>query len=345
MKKIFKNVLLVFLVLGTGIMTKSCSDDDEIALTDIKVTPTTISLMETDSKKLNVVFIPENAVDKTLTWKSMNEDVVTVVEGTALAHSIGETSIVVTTNNGIEKTVNVVVTEKIIGVTSVLIEGGDMTLNAGDTHDISAKVLPEDATNKSLSWASSDNSVAMVLGGKVVTYKPGVVTISAIAHNDVSGSIKLTVNEANDLVLPEMIGDWKPQRIEYWSPMEVLNEEQIKALYTDLDDTQKAEKITKLKGAKKFNLTAGNKLTMTIMLEDGTFMDLVGELTSRDENNNIRASFDVSAAKDKSFYGLDDITDIEQLDMIYDGEFIAIQHLFPDFDYEYDLITYFKVFR
>lgn len=68
---------------------------------------------------------------------------------------------------------------------------------------------------------------------------------------------------------------------------------------------------------------------MSVMLEDGAYMDFIGEITSLDKNNNIRASFDVSAGKGKSFYGLDDITDIEQLDMIYDGE--------------YDIITYYKV--
>lgn len=70
----------------------------------------------------------------------------------------------------------------IVYVTSISVSGSDIT--TGTATQLSATVLPSDATNKILSWTSSDSSIAMVSStGLVTALKNGTVTITATASD------------------------------------------------------------------------------------------------------------------------------------------------------------------
>lgn len=74
-----------------------------------------------------------------------------------------------------------------ISVTSITLDSSSLTLEAGDTHTLSTVVAPEDATDKSVTWTSSDSNVATVSNEGVVTaVNAGTATITATA-NDGSG--------------------------------------------------------------------------------------------------------------------------------------------------------------
>ena len=79
--------------------------------------------------------------------------------------------------------------------TATLIEGEDLTLTA--------MVAPDDATDKSISWSSSNPSVAYVdRGGKVTAIVPGTATITATANDGsgVSASCEVTVTPASYVI-------------------------------------------------------------------------------------------------------------------------------------------------
>lgn len=69
-------------------------------------------------------------------------------------------------------------------VTSIQISDTELNIYEGDTHTITAIVLPENATNKSIKWASSDESIATVdQQGVVSAISAGTTTITAtIGH-------------------------------------------------------------------------------------------------------------------------------------------------------------------
>ena len=70
----------------------------------------------------------------------------------------------------------------IVYVTSISVSGSDIT--TGTATQLSATVLPSDATNKILSWTSSDSSIATVSStGLVTALKNGTVTITATASD------------------------------------------------------------------------------------------------------------------------------------------------------------------
>lgn len=85
-----------------------------------------------------------------------------------------------------------------VSATGVSISPDSKTLNKGEIVQLTATVLPTDATDKTVIWSSSNNDIASVDNkGEVTAVGPGTATITATA-NDGSGkaaSCRITVNE------------------------------------------------------------------------------------------------------------------------------------------------------
>ena len=83
-----------------------------------------------------------------------------------------------------------------------------LTLEEGKSGTITANVRPTDAANKTLSWTSSNTSVATVSGGTVKAVKPGSVTItcSATDGSGKSASASVTVTKKPDPPKPAPSG-------------------------------------------------------------------------------------------------------------------------------------------
>ncbi len=82
-----------------------------------------------------------------------------------------------------------------VAVTGVSLNKNSLTLTVGESDTLTADVTPTNATNKSVSWDSSDPSVAEVdANGKVTAVKAGSATITATTQNEKSASCTVTVN-------------------------------------------------------------------------------------------------------------------------------------------------------
>ena len=161
-----------------------------IAVEGIRVTPSTLTLHLDETARLSAAVTPENATDYTLGWRSDNPIVAAVSDdGTVTAVSLGETVVhaVAGPVQG-DCRVNVVPTE----VSSVTVTPATLTLTVGQEGTLAVSVLPEDATDRSISWSSSDETLAMVSQEGVVTaLAPGKVTIAATANNGVKGQCEV----------------------------------------------------------------------------------------------------------------------------------------------------------
>lgn len=197
---------------GSAVITVTAQDGSgktatcQVNVTDIKVSGITLSAstlaMQTeDVKQLSVTNItPANATNKALKWESKNTWVATVDEsGNVTAKNPGEATITVTAadNGGAQATCKVTVTERtvpVIKVTQIQLSQTRASLIEGKELQLTATVLPTDATNQSLAWSSSVEGVATVDStGKVTAIKAGTTVITATAKDDSGISASCTV--------------------------------------------------------------------------------------------------------------------------------------------------------
>ena len=151
-----------------------------IAVESVTLNETTLTLMRGTTGNLTATVLPENADDKTVLWSSSNASVATVGnDGTVTAVKVGEAKI---TAQAGEMTAECTITVNPIPVGSITLNTATLTLAPNMTEKLTATVLPDDADDKTVTWASSDASVATVgEDGTVTTHKVGEATITAQA--------------------------------------------------------------------------------------------------------------------------------------------------------------------
>ncbi len=197
MKKIVKFTLFITLMI-VAIFT-GCKDDDEIVkkVTGVTLNATTLELIEGKTQTLTATVVPQDATNKTVTWKSNKPTIATVDnKGKVTAIKKGIATITVTTTDGNKTaTCKVTVKAKVIHVTEVKLDKTEMTKTEGETEQLTATVLPDNATNKAITWSSSDKTVATVDDkGLVTAIKKGTATITVITKDgNKTATCKVTV--------------------------------------------------------------------------------------------------------------------------------------------------------
>ena len=122
-----------------------------------------------ESYQLSAAPIPANADNATISWKSSNEDIAIVSEtGLVTAISSGKACIIVASTDGSKKdTCNIIVKTH---VESVAIQQNSVSMsNIGETKQLGAVITPDDATDKSVKWESSNKQVCTVSNSGLVT--------------------------------------------------------------------------------------------------------------------------------------------------------------------------------
>ena len=149
--------------------------------------------------RLTATVLPENATDKALVWKSDDESVATVdQEGLVKAIKGGsETVIRVATLKGDVKAMCKVAVEKeVVPVSGISLEKEVLKMTVGETYRLTAKVSPEDATDKTVVWKSADESIATVDGeGLVKAIKGGSKTTIIAASGEFSASCTVMIEK------------------------------------------------------------------------------------------------------------------------------------------------------
>ena len=142
-----------------------------------------MTLTEGESVNLSAKVLPENAADKTVNWSSSNESVVLVSSnGKAMALSLGKA--IITAKSGDKSDfITISVEAKVIPVTGVSLDKTQITIKVGESETLTPTITPEDATNKKVSWTSSNDKVATVEDGKVVGVQPGSVPITVTTED------------------------------------------------------------------------------------------------------------------------------------------------------------------
>ena len=145
----------------------------QIAVTGVTLDKTVAELTVGDEAlQLTATVLPAEATDKTVAWTSSNEAVATVSEsGLVTAVAVGEADITVTTTDGgFTAVCKVTVKAATVAVTGVTLDKTVAELTVGDEAlQLTATVAPADATDKTLTWTSSNTAVATVSESGLVT--------------------------------------------------------------------------------------------------------------------------------------------------------------------------------
>lgn len=152
-----------------------------IAVESVNLNKEELELIEGSTDQLIATVLPEDAINKKVSWTSSNPLVATVDEaGLVTAIAEGEATITVTTEDGNHTASCTVIVEKpIVEVESVSLNKANITLIEGATEALIATVLPEDATNKNIGWSSSNPSIVTVdETGLVTAVKEGETVIT-----------------------------------------------------------------------------------------------------------------------------------------------------------------------
>ncbi|MDE5877408.1 MAG: Ig-like domain-containing protein, partial [Muribaculaceae bacterium] len=150
--------------------------------------------------QLKATVEPDYAVDETVNWSSSDESIATVDEnGLVKALALGEATITATSNSNANFSANCVITvTKTVPITKITLNRESAEVEAGETLQLTATVEPDDATDKSLVWTSSDKKIATVdQNGLVTAVAKGEVTITVTSGADekISASCTLSVLE------------------------------------------------------------------------------------------------------------------------------------------------------
>ncbi len=87
----------------------------------------------------------------------------------------------------------ITVREKVIPPTSLTLELSKITLLVGDTYTLDYTLLPEDTTQKTITWTTTDRYTATVSDGKIEALEPGVAVIRATTENGLTQICRVTV--------------------------------------------------------------------------------------------------------------------------------------------------------
>ena len=191
-----RNRFLYFIIGACLFLIASCVKEPQpIKVTGITLNSTSISLAEGETADLVATVSPKDADNRTVVWSSSNGSVASVSNGKVTALAPGSATITAKTDDGgFTASCSVTVVAKTVDVASVSLSKTELTLTEGDSETITATVTPDNATNKTVSWSSSDAAVASVDGGKITAVKEGTVTITAKA-GDKTATCKVTVEK------------------------------------------------------------------------------------------------------------------------------------------------------
>jgi uncharacterized repeat protein (TIGR02543 family) len=200
------SILLLFILVITSLNVvpleaKAASKVAVSSITFKNATTRKLTIMKGKTYKLGATVAPTNAANKKLSYKSSNSDIVKVnSSGKLTAKETGKATITVTSKSNKKVKAKVVVTvvdkDNFKKVTKVSVSTSSTEIKIGETATIKSSIKPSKASNKNVTYKSSNTNVAMVdLKGKVTAISEGTVTItvSSLDGSKKSGKIDITV--------------------------------------------------------------------------------------------------------------------------------------------------------
>lgn len=189
-----KRFILTLIGAVAALVMASCADDAKIAPEGVSLDRTSITMQVGDKDSLIASITPSDAHNQRVHWTSSEPNVVAVTrKGAIEALSVGKATITVTSVIGkYTATCDVVVNP--ISVTGITLDKTSLNVYVGETGTLTATVAPANATDKAVTWTSSNEDVVTVANGVVSGVDEGEAIITATTKDgNKVASCKVTV--------------------------------------------------------------------------------------------------------------------------------------------------------
>lgn len=196
---------------GKATLTVTTNSGNKIATCEVTVAMIKVSAVEINpaSKTIAVgnratlaaLVSPSNATDPSVKWTSSDLTIATVDEnGVVTGKKAGKVTITATAvHGGIKGEANVTIVFN--DIASIFIKPSSIGLKVNDKQTLSVSIMPEDASDKTINWVSSNPSVVSIDENGFVTAKAiGSATITATTSNLLSAECKVSVIDPNGVI-------------------------------------------------------------------------------------------------------------------------------------------------
>ena len=202
-----------------------------IEVSEVMLDKAELILYEGDEDTLTAIVLPDDATDKTITWRSSDESIATVESGKVKALRKGEATIIAQAG---EKTAGIKITV-LAPVSGITLDKDNLELYIGESEALTATITPDDAVQKEpVLWKSSDETIATVSDGVITAVGKGEAVITAkvdgrsascsvVVLKPVSGislnktSLELIIDESETLIASIVPSDATPREEIVWS--------------------------------------------------------------------------------------------------------------------------------
>lgn len=188
-----KTTIKLFAVIFTLTMILGCfTACGDVPVESLVLSNTELTVNVGNASAVSCTVLPEDATDKTVNWSSSNSAVATVNNvGVITAVSAG-TCTITASSGDVTATVTITVKKP---VEQVVLNKSDVTIKEEETFTFTCTVVPNDASEKNVTWTSSDSSIATVnANGTITGVKAGTCTITVSADGK-SAVANITVKE------------------------------------------------------------------------------------------------------------------------------------------------------
>ncbi len=181
------------IIATSGSATGYCEITVEPILAEkVIISRQSINMLIGSTETLTATIEPENTTHKEIVWNSENEEIATVTEGVISGIGVGKTIITATCGNA---SASCEVTVEPIKVTGINLSNESFEIEMTDRYQLTATILPTNATNQKVNWSSDNPDIAEVdESGWVTGISEGTTTIHATTEDgNYSASCDVTV--------------------------------------------------------------------------------------------------------------------------------------------------------
>lgn len=188
-----------------------------MSISSISVSPKYILLKKGENYLNQTVKVDGDTTTSCLEWCSAAPSIAGVHpdSGRILANGVGKTKVYVNSIFDTTKKdyIEVEVTDGEICVQSIELSTTSVTIEKGDTFELSATVSPYNATNKSINWSSSNTNVATVSNGVVTAKAKGWTFIYARANDCSEVEAMCFVEVTEDVLVTSVTVSWSNDEV------------------------------------------------------------------------------------------------------------------------------------